>query len=199
MSRPTVPEVGVSAVDVLSSSREERTPVILLGVGWHKSTHTATAVDPASNQQAGSRRIEASLAEYRRLLTWGGRWPQRSWVVENANGLGRHLAPWIVACGERSVDVPASATSRVRRLTRDGGCKNDRMGGGLTTLPTKTVNSERRIALPTDACTPSSATANSRTKSARPLARAGRRAASPSPASPAPSSATEGSRRLQAL
>ena len=48
-----VPEVGVSAVDVLSSGREERTPVILLGVDPHKSTHTATAVDPVSNQQAG--------------------------------------------------------------------------------------------------------------------------------------------------
>lgn len=30
----------------------------LLGVDSHKSTHTATAVDPVSNQQAGSLRIE---------------------------------------------------------------------------------------------------------------------------------------------
>lgn len=59
----------MSAVDALSSVCEERTPVMLLGVDPHKSTHTATAVDPESNQQAGSLRIEASRAEYRRLLT----------------------------------------------------------------------------------------------------------------------------------
>jgi len=87
-----VPDVGVSAVDVLSSGSEERTPVMLLGVDPHESTRTATAVDPVSNQQAGSPRIEASLAECRRLLTWGRRRPQRRWVVENANWLVHHLA-----------------------------------------------------------------------------------------------------------
>lgn len=114
-------------MDVLSSGREKRTAVILLGVDPHKSTHTATAVDPVSNQQAGSLRIEASLAGYRRLLTWARRWPQRTCVVENANGLGLHLAQWLLARGESVVDVPASATSRIRRLTRGGGRKNDRI------------------------------------------------------------------------
>ncbi|WP_328841716.1 IS110 family transposase [Streptomyces europaeiscabiei] len=122
-----VPEVGVSAVDVLSSGREERTPVILLGVDPHKSTHTVTAVDPASNQQAGSLRIDANLADYRRLSTWGRRWQQRKGVVENVNGLGRHPAQWLVARSETVVDVPASATSPVRQLTRGGGRKNDRI------------------------------------------------------------------------
>ncbi|MFE5096904.1 IS110 family transposase [Streptomyces sp. NPDC056638] len=117
----------MAAVDALSSGCEERTPVMLLGVDPHKSTHTATAVDPASNQQAGSLRIEANLAEYRRLLAWVRRRPQRRWVVENANGLGRHLAQWLVARGESVIDVPASATSRVRQLTRGGGRKNDRI------------------------------------------------------------------------
>ncbi|MEU3920209.1 transposase [Streptomyces sp. NPDC029004] len=42
-------------------------------------------------------------------------------------GLGRHLAQWLVARGESVVDVPASATSRVRRLPRGGGRKNDRI------------------------------------------------------------------------
>ncbi|MBK3580461.1 IS110 family transposase [Streptomyces sp. MBT65] len=101
--------------------------MILIGVDPDKSTHTASAVDPVSNQQAGSLMIEASLAEYRQLLAWGRRWPQRKWVVENANGLGRHLAQWLLARGETVVDVPASATSRVRQLTRGGGRKNDRI------------------------------------------------------------------------
>ncbi|MFC8015767.1 IS110 family RNA-guided transposase [Streptomyces cinereoruber] len=101
--------------------------MILIGVDPHKSTHTATAVDPTSNQQLGSLRIEASLAEYRRLLSWARRWAQRKWAVENANGLGRHLAQWLIARGENVVDVPASATSRVRELSRGGRRKNDRI------------------------------------------------------------------------
>lgn len=101
--------------------------MILLGVDPHKSTHTATAVDPSSNRQLASIRIEASLPEYRRLLTWARRWPQRKWAVENAKGLGRHLAQWLIARGESVVDVPASATSRVRELSRGGRRKNDRI------------------------------------------------------------------------
>ena len=101
--------------------------MILLGVDPHKSTHTATAVEPESNQQVGTMRIEASLTDYRRLLAWAKRWPQRKWAVENANGLGRHLAQWLIARGESVVDVPAAATSRVRELSRGGRRKNDQI------------------------------------------------------------------------
>ncbi|MFB8183168.1 transposase [Streptomyces sp. NPDC055966] len=116
--------------------------MISLGVDPHKSARTATAVDPASNQQAGSLRIEADLADYRRLPTWGRRWPQHKWVVENANGLGRHLAQWLVARGETVVDVPASATSRVRQLTRGGGRKNDRIDAAAAA--TAHIDGDRR-------------------------------------------------------
>ena len=66
--------------------------MMLIGVDPHKSTSTATAVEPESNREVASIRIEATLREYRRLLTWAGRWPQRRWAIENAEGLGRHLA-----------------------------------------------------------------------------------------------------------
>jgi hypothetical protein len=117
----------VSTVVALSSDREEHSPVILLGVDPHKSAHPATAVEPESNLQVGSMRIEASLTEYRRLLTWAKRWPQGTWAVENANGLGRHLAQWLVAPGESVVDIPAAANSRVRELSRGGRRKNDQI------------------------------------------------------------------------
>lgn len=51
--------------------------MILLGVDPHKSTHTATALDPAVNQPLGSLRIQAALPEYRRLLRRARRFPQR--------------------------------------------------------------------------------------------------------------------------
>src|SRR3954454_18032605 len=101
--------------------------VMLIGVDPHKSTHTTTAVEPDTNQEVGSLRIEATLKEYRRMLTWAARWPQRRWAIENAEGLGRHLASWLLARGEDVVDVPATATARVRQLSRGGGRKNDRI------------------------------------------------------------------------
>jgi hypothetical protein len=122
-----VPEVGVSAVAALSSDREEHGPVILLGVDPHKSTHTATAVEPESNQQVGTMRIEAILTDYRAAVGLG----QAVVAAEVGGGgrrrSGRHLAQWLIARGESVVDVPAAATSRARELSRGGRRKNDQI------------------------------------------------------------------------
>ena len=99
--------------------------MILLGVDPDKSTHTATAVDPAANHPISTIRIEATLGDYRRLLAWARKWPRRQWAVEGASGQGRHLSQWLVARGESVVDVHPSATARVRQLSRGGGRKND--------------------------------------------------------------------------
>lgn len=101
--------------------------MMLIGVDPHKTTHTAAAVDPDTNRSLASIRIDASVLEYRRMLTWAARWPQRRWAIENAEGLGRHLASWLLARGEQVVDVPSTATARVRELSRGGGRKNDRI------------------------------------------------------------------------
>jgi len=101
--------------------------MMLIGIDPHKTTHTATAVEPGTNREVASIRLDASLQEYRRMLTWAARWPQRRWAIENAEGLGRHLASWLLARGEDVVDVPSTATARVRQLSRGGGRKNDRI------------------------------------------------------------------------
>lgn len=101
--------------------------MMLIGIDPHKSTHTATVIEPATNREVASIRIEASLGEYRRMLTWARRWPQRRWAIENAEGLGRHVTSWLLARGEDVVDVPSTATARVRQLSRGGGRKNDRI------------------------------------------------------------------------
>ena len=101
--------------------------MMLIGIDPHKSTHTATAVAPDANHEVASIRIDATLREYRRMLTWARQWPQRRWAVENAEGLGRHLTSWLLARGEDVVDVPTTATARVRQLSRGGGRKNDRI------------------------------------------------------------------------
>jgi transposase len=99
--------------------------MIVIGVDPHKSTHTATALDPVTNSEVGTLRIEASVFDYQRMLTWAKAWPQRRWAIENAQGLGHHVAQWLLARGEQVVDVSTTATARVRELSRGGGRKND--------------------------------------------------------------------------
>jgi len=98
---------------------------MIIGVDPHKCSHTATAVEPATNTAVASLRVEASLAGYRELIGWASRFTDRRWAVENARGLGRHLAQWLVARDEDVVDVACTATARVRELSRGGGRKND--------------------------------------------------------------------------
>jgi transposase len=98
---------------------------MIIGVDPHKSSHTATAVDPTTNTAVASVRIEASLAGYRQLARWAARFPERRWAVEGARGLGRHLAQWLVARGEVVLDVPSTATARVRELSRGSRRKTD--------------------------------------------------------------------------
>jgi transposase len=65
---------------------------MIIGVDPHKSSHTATAVDEATNTPVASRRVDATLAGYRALLRWAKQFPEHRWAVEGARGLGRHLA-----------------------------------------------------------------------------------------------------------
>jgi len=82
-------------------------------------------VDPATNSTAASLRIDASFAGYRELMRWSKQFPERRWAVENARGLGRHFAQWLVARGEFVLDIPSSATARVRELSRGSRRKTD--------------------------------------------------------------------------
>jgi len=98
---------------------------MIIGVDPHKSSHTATAVDATTNTPVASLRVDASLAGYRELMRWAAQFPERRWAVEGARGLGRHLAQWLVAREEVVVDVPSTATARVRELSRGSRRKTD--------------------------------------------------------------------------
>lgn len=41
---------------------------MIIGIDPHKSSHTASAVDPATNTVVASIRVDATLAGYRELL-----------------------------------------------------------------------------------------------------------------------------------
>lgn len=99
--------------------------MVVIGVDPHKRTHTVSVLGLGSNEVLASLQFDASLAGYRRLMVWAKAFPDRRWAVENARGLGRHLAQWLVARGEHVDDVPCTATARVRELSRGGRRKND--------------------------------------------------------------------------
>jgi transposase len=104
---------------------DRRSFVIIIGVDPHKRTHTASALEPGTHRVLATLQIDATLAGYRQLARWAAQFEVRRWAVENARGLGRHLAQWLAARGEQVDDVPCTATARVRELTRGGRRKND--------------------------------------------------------------------------
>jgi hypothetical protein len=101
------------------------TALVIIGVDPHKRTHTASVVETGTDKVLATLQIDASFAGYRRLLKWASGFEQRRWAVENARGLGRHLAQWLVAREEVVDDVPSTATARVRELSWGGRRKND--------------------------------------------------------------------------
>ena len=58
----------------------------------------------------GRVRVRACAAQAERLLAW----PQRTWAVEGAGGLGHLLAQQLVAAGERVLDVQPKLATRAR-------------------------------------------------------------------------------------
>lgn len=102
--------------------------MVIIEFDPHKRTPTASTLDPATHRVLATLQITATLAGYRQLLRWAQRFKSRRWAVENARGLGRHLTQWLTARGGH-VDVPSTATARVRELSR-GGRKNDVIDAG---------------------------------------------------------------------
>jgi transposase len=70
-------------------------------------------------------RVRASAAQAERLLAWAQAWPERTWAVEGAGGLGHLLAQELVAAGELVLDVQPKLAARVRLLAAGAVNKND--------------------------------------------------------------------------
>jgi transposase len=70
-------------------------------------------------------RVRAGDEQLERLLGWAAAWPERTWAIENAGGLGYLLAQQLIAAGEKVVDVPPKLAARVRLLNTGDTNKND--------------------------------------------------------------------------
>ena len=67
-------------------------------------------------------------------MLWAKQFPERRWAVENAGGLGRHLAGRLATAGESVVDVPPKLSARVRVLSSGNARKNDGLDALATAL-----------------------------------------------------------------
>ena len=97
---------------------------VMIGVDPHKGSHTAVAID-AAEAPLGEVRVRASAAQAEQLVAWAAAWPERTWAVEGAGGLGSLLAQQLVAAGERVLDVQPKLGARVRLLAAGDTNKND--------------------------------------------------------------------------
>jgi transposase len=97
---------------------------VMIGVDPHKGSHTAVAIG-AAEEPLGELRVRASAAQAERLLAWAEAWPERTWAVEGAGGLGYLLAQQLLAAGEQVLDVQPKLGARVRLLAAGAVNKND--------------------------------------------------------------------------
>jgi hypothetical protein len=86
------------------------------------------AIRPFGGPRAGRRQARqpagtcpACPDQARQLLAWAAAWPERTWAVEGATGLGRMLAQQLAAAGEQVLDIQPKLAARVRLLEAGAG------------------------------------------------------------------------------
>jgi transposase len=97
---------------------------VMIGVDPHKASHTAAAID-GSEKELGKVRVRANREQLERLLAWASDWPERTWAVENATGLGLLISQQLLAAGERVLDVAPKLAAKARLLSDGDTNKND--------------------------------------------------------------------------
>jgi transposase len=97
---------------------------VMIGVDPAKRSH-AMAVLGGGEEQLAALQVKNDTAGYRDMLRLARRWPQRTWAVEGAGGVGVQLAQRLVADGETVLDVPPKLSTRARMFDIGHGRKND--------------------------------------------------------------------------
>jgi transposase len=107
---------------------------MLIGVDPHKASVAVAAVEEATDKLLERASFPQDRAGLGSLERWARRFPERRWAVENASGLGRHLAVRLAGSGESVVDVPPKLSARVRVLSTGNASKNDGLDALATAL-----------------------------------------------------------------
>jgi transposase len=107
---------------------------VLIGVDPHKASVALAVIDEALGGFVERATFLQNRAGLRALERWAKRFPERRWAVENASGLGRHLAVRLAGSGESVVDVLPKLSARVRVLSSGNARKNDGLDALATAL-----------------------------------------------------------------
>ncbi len=99
-------------------------PKVVIGVDPHKASNTLVVID-GHEQVVAQQRFVNDRAGYRQMKSFARRFPDRTWAVEGARGVGAGLAQRLVAESEPVLDVPAKLSARVRALGGGSGRKTD--------------------------------------------------------------------------
>jgi transposase len=116
---------------------------VLIGVDPHKASLAVAAVEEATGELLERASFPQDRAGLSALERWAKQFPERRWAMENARGLGRHLAGRLAATGEAVVDVPPKLSARVRVLSTGNARKNDGLDALATALA---ASSNERLA-----------------------------------------------------
>src|SRR4029077_7299948 len=106
------------------SAISKTTDRVVIAIDPHKASWTAAVVD-ASSQPVATIRVPVSRDGYRALRRFANRWPDPTWAIEGASGLGAPLTAPLRTAGIDVVGVPAKLAARVRMLSTGHGRKND--------------------------------------------------------------------------
>jgi transposase len=91
-----------------------------VGIDPHKKTLTATVLDRRGGTVATAS-FKVSGVGHRALVEWAtGFGPVRRWGIENASGLGRHTAIFLIERGQDVRDVCPTRTAEQSRKRRQG-------------------------------------------------------------------------------
>jgi transposase len=94
--------------------------MVVIGVDSHKRTHTAVASDETGRKLA-EKTVVATSAGHLELVRWAGRFPARSWALEDCRHLSRRLSTDLLVAGEAVVRVPPKLMAGARRSSREPG------------------------------------------------------------------------------
>src|SRR6516162_2381264 len=130
---------------VPSVRRRPLLAAVMIGVDPHKASHTAAAIGPAE-EPLGGIRVRAVASQAAQLLAWAAAWPERTWAVEGATGLGNLPAQQLVTAGEVVLDVQPKMAARVRLLASGNTNKNDPNDARSVAVAALRSRAPRRVA-----------------------------------------------------
>ena len=97
---------------------------VVIGMDPHKRSVTIEVMT-AGEEILGGGRFGTDTDGFAAMVEYVEQWPERVWVIEGCNGIGRHIGMRLLAEGQDVVDVPPKLSARARVFSTGQGRKTD--------------------------------------------------------------------------